>query len=55
MSMHRLRTVPPRRAEVGNSVPDVGEGAAHTNMASTARTASNVRRGVQTCFGALLP
>ena len=22
MSMHRLRTVPPRRAEVGNSVPE---------------------------------
>ena len=37
------------------SVPVVGEGTAHTSTASSARTASSVRRGFQARSGALLP
>ena len=38
-----------------NSVPVVGEGTAHTSMASKNLIAREMRRGVQTRSGTLLP
>ena len=42
------------REKSRNSVPVVGEGTAHTSTASSARTASAMRRGDQARSGALL-